>query len=84
MAWQVQEAEANFRELVQRAIEEGPQTVTRHGKDALVVLSVEQYKKLEARRPGLLEVLMSGPRASSSCPSERSRSARSSGDPAAR
>jgi prevent-host-death family protein len=61
MAWQIQEAKARFSELVQKAINEGPQTVTRHGKDAVVVLSVEQYKKLEARRPSLLEVLMSGP-----------------------
>ena len=61
MEWQLQEAKAKFSELVQKAIDEGPQTVTRHGKDAVVVLSVEQYKKLEARRPSLLEVLMSGP-----------------------
>jgi prevent-host-death family protein len=31
MAWQVQEAKARFSELVQKAIEEGPQTVSRHG-----------------------------------------------------
>jgi prevent-host-death family protein len=61
MAWQLQEAKAKFSELVQKAIDEGPQTVTRHGKDTVVVLSVEQYKKLERRRPSLLEVLMSGP-----------------------
>jgi len=61
MPWQLQEAKAKFSELVQKAIDEGPQTVTRHGKEAVVVLSVEQYKKLEARRPSLLEVLMSGP-----------------------
>jgi antitoxin Phd len=61
MAWQLQDAKARFSELVRKAIKEGPQTVTRHGKDAVVVLSVEQYKKLEGRRPSLLEVLMSGP-----------------------
>jgi antitoxin Phd len=61
MAWQLQEAKAKFSQLVEKAINEGPQTVTRHGKDAVVVLSVEQYKKLEARRLSLLEVLMSGP-----------------------
>jgi antitoxin Phd len=61
MEWQLQQAKARFSELVQKAIDDGPQTVTRHGKEAVVVLSVEQYRKLEARRPGLLEVLMSGP-----------------------
>jgi prevent-host-death family protein len=61
MAWQLQEAKAKFSELVQKAIDEGPQTVTRHGKDAVVVLSIEQYKKLKRQQPNLLEVLMSGP-----------------------
>ena len=37
MQWQLQEAKAKFSELVQKAIDEGPQTVTRHGKDAVVV-----------------------------------------------
>lgn len=61
MEWQVQEAKAKFSQLVQKAIDEGPQTVTRHGKEVAVVLSADEYKKLQARRPSLLEVLMSGP-----------------------
>jgi antitoxin Phd len=61
MAWQVQEAKAKFSQLVQKAIDEGPQTVTRHGKKVAVVLSADEYNELQARRPGLLEVLMSGP-----------------------
>jgi prevent-host-death family protein len=61
MAWQLQEAKAKFSELVQKAIDEGPQTVTRHGKDAVVVLSVKDYSKLRERKPSLKEVLMSGP-----------------------
>jgi antitoxin Phd len=61
MAWQLQEAKAKFSELVQVAIDDGPQTVTRHGKDAVVVLSVDEYRKLCERKPSLKEVLMSGP-----------------------
>jgi len=61
MAWQLQEAKAKFSELVQRTLDEGPQTVTRHGKDVVVVVSAEDYRKLSARRPSLLEVLTSGP-----------------------
>ena len=37
MAWQLQDAKARFGELVQKAIDDGPQTVTRHGKAAVVV-----------------------------------------------
>lgn len=61
MTWQLQEAKAKFSQLVRRALDEGPQTVTRRGKDVVVVLSADQYKELQARRPSLIEVLMSGP-----------------------
>jgi len=36
---QLHDAKQRFSELVRRAIEEGPQTVTRRGKDAVVVIS---------------------------------------------
>jgi prevent-host-death family protein len=61
MAWQLQEAKAKFSELVQKAIDEGPQTVTRHGKETVVVLSSEEYRKLREGRQSLKEILMSGP-----------------------
>jgi len=61
MAWQLQEAKAKFSELFQKALDEGPQTVTRHGKDAVVMLSAEAYRKLQEGKPSLKEVLMSGP-----------------------
>jgi prevent-host-death family protein len=46
MAWQIQEAKAKFSELVQKAIDEGPQTVSRRGKDVAVVLSADEYRRL--------------------------------------
>jgi prevent-host-death family protein len=61
MVWQLQEAKAKFSELFQKALDEGPQTVTRHGKDAVVMLSAEAYRKLQEGKPSLKEVLMSGP-----------------------
>lgn len=36
--WQLQEAKNKFSEVVRKAIEEGPQTVTKHGKESVVVL----------------------------------------------
>ncbi len=60
MAWQLQEAKAKFSQLVQKALDEGPQTVTRHGKE-VAVLCLDDYKKLKQRNPSLKEVLMSGP-----------------------
>jgi prevent-host-death family protein len=61
MAWQLQAAKAKFSELVRKAVDEGPQIVTRHGKDAVVVVSFEEYRKLCERKPSLKDILMSGP-----------------------
>jgi prevent-host-death family protein len=61
MEWQLQTAKAKFSELVQKAIDKGPQTVTRRGKPAVVVLSAQEYERLRQRKPTLKEVLMSGP-----------------------
>lgn len=36
--WQVQEAKNRFSDVVERAIQDGPQTVTKHGKDAVVIV----------------------------------------------
>ena len=57
MAWQLQEAKAKFSELVQKAIDEGPQTVTRHGKDAVVVVSAEEFELMQKRQIDLKELL---------------------------
>ena len=61
MAWQLQEAKAKFSALVQKALDEGPQTVTRHGKETVVVLSVKDYTRLREGAPSLKDILMSGP-----------------------
>lgn len=45
--WQVQEAKQRFSELVERAIKVGPQVVTRHGREVVVVLAIEEYRKLD-------------------------------------
>ena len=38
--WQVQEAKNRFSEVIERALHEGPQTVTRHGKPVVRVVAV--------------------------------------------
>src|SRR5699024_6724341 len=62
--WQLQEAKNKFSEVVRKATEECPQTVTKHGKDSVVVLSVEDYKKIERPKTSLLEFLQHSPLAS--------------------
>ncbi len=58
--WQMQEAKAKFAEVVKRAASEGPQIVTYRGTDAAVVLSADEYRRLEAKHPSLVEHLLSG------------------------
>jgi prevent-host-death family protein len=49
MRWQLQEAKQRFSEVVRRAKTEGPQMVTRHGADVVVVLEVEEYRRLQGQ-----------------------------------
>ena len=58
----MQEAKAKFAELVRRAASEGPQIVTYRGADTAVVLSMEEYQKVSAKRPNFIEHLLSGPK----------------------
>ena len=45
----MQTAKARFSELFRRAFAEGPQWVTRQGKEAVVVLPAEEFERLTAR-----------------------------------
>lgn len=47
--WQLQTAKARFSELFRRARTEGPQVVTRQGREQVVVLPAEQYAQLTKR-----------------------------------
>src|SRR5262245_16121929 len=48
--WQLQEAKARFSELFRLVLSEGPLWVTRQGKEAVVVLSAEQFDRLTKSR----------------------------------
>jgi len=61
MDWQVQQAKARFSELLERALKEGPQTVTRHGKPVAVMVPVEEFRRLRRRRKSLKALLASAP-----------------------
>jgi antitoxin Phd len=44
--WQLQEAKNKFSEVVEEAIRNGPQVVTKRGVETAIVLSFEDYQKL--------------------------------------
>lgn len=60
--WQVQDAKAHLSELIERAQTEGPQTITRHGTERAVVLSVAEYRTLLAQKPDFKAHLLGGPK----------------------
>ena len=47
--WQLQIAKARFSEVFRRARAEGPQYVTRQGKEAVVILPAEEFERLTER-----------------------------------
>jgi prevent-host-death family protein len=59
--WQLQTAKQKFSELVARALDEGPQVVTRHGREVVVVLSIGEYRRLRKRKD-FKRFLVEGPR----------------------
>jgi PHD/YefM family antitoxin component YafN of YafNO toxin-antitoxin module len=42
-------------------LEEGPQVVTRHGEEVVVVVPVEEFRRMSGRKPTFKEFLMSAP-----------------------
>src|SRR5258707_3399901 len=62
--WQLQDAKARFSELFRRARSEGPQLITRQGKEAVVMISDEHYERLvgKAHQPkSLLQFFRESP-----------------------
>jgi len=61
--WLLQDAKARFSELVRRVRSEGPQHVTVHGRDEVVVLSAEEFRRLKELQTGaaLIEAIQASP-----------------------
>jgi prevent-host-death family protein len=50
--WLLQDAKARFSELVRRVRAEGPQHVTVHGRDEVVVVAAEEFRRLKGDPTG--------------------------------
>jgi antitoxin Phd len=60
--WQVNEAKTRLSEVIERAHDEGPQTITRHGAETAVLLSIADYRALAAHKPDFKSYLLGGPK----------------------
>ena len=45
--WRLQDAKARFSEVVREAQQRGPQRVTLHGKDAVVIVGADEFDRLQ-------------------------------------
>ena len=57
--WTVAEAKAKFSEIIERAMREGPQTITRKGRTAAVVVGAEEWER-KTKRVGTLAEFFAG------------------------
>lgn len=61
MDWQIQEAKNKFSEVIEQAIRNGPQDITRHGKKTAVLLSMKDYRSLIGRKGNLADFFRNSP-----------------------
>jgi prevent-host-death family protein len=59
--WTVAEAKAKFSEVIERARSSGPQTVTRSGRVAAVIVSADEWERKSKRTGNLAEFFASSP-----------------------
>jgi prevent-host-death family protein len=59
--WTVATAKARLSEVIDRAASEGPQTITRRGRNAAVVVSAEEWARKTSRRGNLVEFFARSP-----------------------
>lgn len=60
--WQLQDAKSRFSEIVDLALTNGPQLVTRRGQEAVVIMSAKEFRQMSGRTPTLLNTLLNAPR----------------------
>jgi prevent-host-death family protein len=71
--WALQDAKNRLSQLVNDAVEKGPQTITRRGRPTAVVLSVEQFNRLNAPSEDIVTFLLRSPLADLAHALERDR-----------
>jgi prevent-host-death family protein len=60
-SWGVAEAKAHLSEVIDRAANDGPQTITRNGRQVAVVVSSEEWERKTKRRGNLADFFAESP-----------------------
>jgi prevent-host-death family protein len=59
--WTLQDAKNRFSEVVRSAIDAGPQTVTRRGEPAVVIVSASAFEHMQEKRQTVYEFFRNSP-----------------------
>lgn len=62
--WQLQDAKQRFSELIRAVEKDGPQVVSKHGREVAVVIEIDEYRRLkppEEQAMNFKDFLRSGP-----------------------
>jgi len=73
--WTVASAKAHLSELIERALSDGPQTITRRGRPAVVVVATREWERRSRRAGSLADFFARSPLAGSGLVIERVRDA---------
>ncbi len=71
--WQLQEAKNRFSEVVKKALNDGPQIVTKHGVETIVIMSVATYRQLSGHSKPLVDFFRESPLGKADLDLERDR-----------
>jgi prevent-host-death family protein len=59
--WTVAAAKAKLSEVIDRALADGPQTITRRGRETVIVVSAEEWQRKARRSGSLVEFFAASP-----------------------
>ncbi|HMU94906.1 MAG TPA: type II toxin-antitoxin system Phd/YefM family antitoxin [Anaerolineales bacterium] len=59
--WQIQDAKNKLSEVIARALQQGPQLITKHGEKTVVVISYIEYEKLRKSQGKISEFFSASP-----------------------
>ncbi len=72
--WQLQDAKSKFSEMIDRALANGAQIVTRRGQKTVVIVPFDEYQRLTKQSDSLAQFLLASPLAGSDLTIERDKS----------
>jgi antitoxin Phd len=73
--WPLQEARNHLRDVIDSALDQGPQRITRHGKQAVIVVSEDEWNRQTGARRSFGDLLADTPLTAEDLPPRRATSA---------